>query len=227
MTAQELTRDSTWINGPQFLWERDLPLSHEEPDLTIDQHDPELKGVQAFSALTQNNSSGFELDRFDAFSNWLRLKRAVALCLRFKSILRVRRARDQTSYKSIKIEELEKAEGAILKVVQGDAFGNEIRILMSLESPIDRKGIKKRNDALKQTNALFRLDPYIDENGILRVGGRLRQSNFPDCVKHPVILPRNSHISKLIIVHFHDKVANIKGRSYTIGVQFSLITVFG
>ena len=46
---------------------------------------------------------------------------------------------------------------------------------------------------------MYRLDPYLDADGILQVGGRLRRANMSENVKHPIILPRKSHITELII----------------------------
>ena len=42
---------------------------------------------------------------------------------------------------------------------------------------------------MKKTSSLFRLDPFLDEDGILRVGGRIKRANVPLQVKHPVIIP--------------------------------------
>ncbi|XP_071802646.1 uncharacterized protein [Asterias amurensis] len=59
------------------------------------------------------------------------------------------------------------------------------------------------------------LDPFTDDSGILRVGGRLRNSSLPLFVKHPVIFPKDSHISRLIAAHFHEKVHH-QGRGITL-----------
>lgn len=53
---------------------------------------------------------------------------------------------------------------------------------------------------------LYKLNPLLDEEGILRVGGRLSQATLHPYVKYPVILPKNSHLSALLIKHFHEKV---------------------
>lgn len=52
------------------------------------------------------------------------------------------------------------------------------------------------------------------DKGLLRVGGRLKQSSLSQELKHPVILPKNSHISKLILAHYHEKVCH-QGRGQT------------
>ena len=52
---------------------------------------------------------------------------------------------------------------------------------------------------------LWRLTPLLDSDGILRVGGRLGMSNLPYEAKHPVVLPKKHHISKLVVAHIQEK----------------------
>ncbi|VDI56381.1 Hypothetical predicted protein [Mytilus galloprovincialis] len=59
------------------------------------------------------------------------------------------------------------------------------------------------------------LDPFIDENGLLRAGGRLSNANiFPNELK-PLIIAKH-HIATLLKRHFHEKVAH-QGRHLTEG----------
>lgn len=47
------------------------------------------------------------------------------------------------------------------------------------------------------------LNPYIDSNEVLRVGGRLRNTDIPIKIKHPIILGNKSELSRLIIKDAH------------------------
>ncbi|GFS81105.1 integrase catalytic domain-containing protein [Trichonephila clavipes] len=47
--------------------------------------------------------------------------------------------------------------------------------------------------------------PRTDSDGLLRVGGRLSNSDLPYVNKHPAILPGNHNLTVQIIVHFHRK----------------------
>ena len=60
---------------------------------------------------------------------------------------------------------------------------------------------------IKKSCQIDNLDPYIDEDGIIRVGGRLDKSNLKNKCKHPIVLPKGSLISKLIIGWCHKKLA--------------------
>nr|XP_041631965.1 uncharacterized protein LOC121502439 [Drosophila kikkawai]XP_041631966.1 uncharacterized protein LOC121502439 [Drosophila kikkawai] len=55
---------------------------------------------------------------------------------------------------------------------------------------------------IEQKNKILRLNPLLDKDGILRVGGRLQNSNLRFDVQHPIILDK-CHITKLIIEKAH------------------------
>ena len=90
----------------------------------------------------------------------------------------------------IDVDELRDAERAIIKLVQDQTFKEE---LLSLGS--SRKEVKK-------SSSIAKLDPTPIE-GILRVGGRLQKSPIDQEAKHPTILPKDHHVSDLIIRHYH------------------------
>jgi hypothetical protein len=66
------------------------------------------------------------------------------------------------------------------------------------------------------TGSIASLSPFIDVEGTLRVGGRLRNAFLPTDGKHPVILPTNHPLSVMIIRHHHEKVMH-QGRVITHG----------
>ncbi|GFV75187.1 integrase catalytic domain-containing protein [Trichonephila clavipes] len=64
---------------------------------------------------------------------------------------------------------------------------------------LQSKGVVSPNSKLRNLN------PFIDSDGLLRVGGRLSNSDLPYVNKHPAILPGNHNLTVQIIVHFHRK----------------------
>ena len=46
--------------------------------------------------------------------------------------------------------------------------------------------------------------PLLDDNGNIRVGGRLQNSDFNYSLKHPIILSKSNPLSKLIILDVHE-----------------------
>ncbi|GBN02314.1 hypothetical protein AVEN_66173-1, partial [Araneus ventricosus] len=63
----------------------------------------------------------------------------------------------------------------------------------------------KVNKPIKTHSKLLALCPYLDENEILRVGGRLRHAKLHENTKYPVILPKDHVVTDLIIWHYHLK----------------------
>jgi hypothetical protein len=49
---------------------------------------------------------------------------------------------------------------------------------------------------------LYKLNIFLDNDGVLRVGGRLKQSDLPFEVKHQIILPRG-HVSTILVRDIH------------------------
>ena len=67
---------------------------------------------------------------------------------------------------------------------------------------------------MKKASSLYQLDLFLDANGILTVGGRIRRSRLLYGGKHPIILPRKGHVTELIICHHHRTVEH-QGRGIT------------
>ena len=67
----------------------------------------------------------------------------------------------------------------------------------------DSQNARKRNDTVKPISNLYKLDPFLDEEGLLRVGGRLKNSTSPYKIKHPLIMLKSSHVTALLICQFH------------------------
>ena len=52
---------------------------------------------------------------------------------------------------------------------------------------------------MKRTSPVHRLKPILDADGVLRVGERLPQADLRYAAKHPVLLPKRTHLTNLII----------------------------
>ena len=57
----------------------------------------------------------------------------------------------------------------------------------------------KDNRGILSTSKLFSFRPLLDNQGLVRVKGRLGQANLPYWKQHPVILPPNHELTELII----------------------------
>lgn len=115
------------------------------------------------------------------------------------------------------MEEQRRAEQVILKCVQYRHFPDNLDILQSLKGGhfSDRGSAKARNQEFKQTSALNRLEPFLDQDDVLRIGDRISRADVAFEQTHPVILPKQSHIITLVIRHYREEVHH-QGRSITL-----------
>ena len=230
LSPQDLVNNSRWLSGPPFLWERELPNRNEDVNLDISPDDPEVKKVHVFATKTHPERMATISERLEYFSGWHRAKRAVAACTKLIASLqhsskeplhgvkKTRKEKQTTIYRSLSVDEMRKAEQAVLKSVQEEAFSEEIKILKSLgvsNNDTSRESTRRGNSSMKKTSSLYRLHPFIDEDGVLRVGGRIRNASISYDVKHPVILPSQGHVTMLLVRHHHERISH-QGRGITL-----------
>lgn len=86
------------------------------------------------------------------------------------------------------VEEIQRAENLIIEELQRNSFAADIEILQSVNAEIKTKtpSAQRRDAATKKQSSLYRLDPFIDDSGLLRVGGRLTSASIPYEEKHPL-----------------------------------------
>ena len=67
------------------------------------------------------------------------------------------------------------------------------------------------------SSKLVGLQPQLGEDGLMRSDGRLKQAKFLSFgVRFPVILPRKSWETKLIVKEFHEKGKHASGTNHTL-----------
>lgn len=181
---------SIWLSGPKFLWESEVsPTPYDSAKLLVG--DPEVKSIQTF-ATTASDTTDF-LSRLNRFSSWSTLLKVIA---------RIKRLGSKQKYPSdhVTVEERQKAAEVVIKLIQHEAFHKEIKLI-------------KNDNTLPSSSALYNLDPILDK-GLLRVGGRLKKSTLSQDLKHPVIIPKDSCVTRLILSHYHAKICH-QGRNQT------------
>ena len=224
--AEGLINCKEWWNGPEFLWspvEDNYGLIENISILPTD--DAEVKA----SSLSTKSSEVDNLEeRLRYFSDLNRAKRSLALCLRYKNILRSKARKsesptndDETTipYAPLNVADLKEAEKAIIRNAQKRSFGEEIETIKAFQSRScsdhDNGTNSSHHATIKRISALYKLDPFLDEDGLLRVGGRIDRSNLPTDIKHPYIIPKDCHLTKLLVAHHHQRCEH-QGRGITL-----------
>ena len=223
LTASNLM-NSDWIKGPHFLRNSIIPPQERE-EILLDAHDPEVRMEIATCATFTEKRHGLGTERFTRFSSLTSLQRAIAnlivVARKFRRPKELGKTRSPTMEGRLRnptVNELEQAMNVILRAVQEEAFGEIPKSEHPVhtrkeESPRVRASEKKRT---MKKSALFRLDPFISDDGLLRVGGRLRRAKLEYGERHPILLPKGHHVSRLTVRHYHNQVHH-QGRQITHG----------
>ncbi|GIY04458.1 DUF1758 domain-containing protein [Caerostris darwini] len=183
---------SVWLCGPEFLYnecsfhpESSVPTLNDSVSTLNDPVPEERCCVQSTIAANHLPNSN---DLFQKYSSLSKLKRAAAYCLRF--VNNCRNSKDKVTG-FLNTSELTNAINVLIKSVQFIVFNNEINAL-------------KINQALSCRSKILSLNPFLDNSGILRVGGRLRHANIAYGHKHPILLPKGHILTDLIVRHYHE-----------------------
>ena len=92
----------------------------------------------------------------------------------------------------------------IISLIQSETFSREIKHICN-------------NSPVPNNSKLQQLSPIISEN-VLKVNRRLKQSNLPTELKHPVILPSDHHVTQIIIPDIHENSLH-SGRYHTLAIS--------
>ena len=194
--------NSVWIQGPEFLQhpETEWPRS---PECTLTQDDPEVK-VFTVSVVPVNEQVNTVMKFITYYSEWLRLRKTAAWMLKIKATLRgackekekkpAHGKGKRNDKHLLSVEDMQVDKNAIIQFCQSTDYKEELESL--------RKGM-----SVKKSSHIHKLTPVLQDE-LIRVGGRLVKSAFPHEAKHPAILPRNHHVTTLIIRHVHETIGH-------------------
>lgn len=76
-----------------------------------------------------------------------------------------------------------------LKYIQAEVFAKELHALTN-NMPVPTK------------SSILSLSPFLDRDGIIRVGGRLRNAPRPFAMRHPIVLSSHALV-RLLVSHAH------------------------
>ena len=168
-----------WMNGPSFLREEPEDWPTETSQATPEV--PEFKVGKPIYALQPVPSTIIDPARF---SNWQRLCRVTAYCLRFAN----------------NAKSLHRVSGPLLpeEVTSAERYW-----VMSAQTQLGDWKFRHKD-----------LAPFLQDK-IVRVGGRLKHSPLSYDEKHPMLLPSDHAISRLVVKDAHNRVLHA-GRERTL-----------
>lgn len=191
-----LQQRSFWVYGPKWLVTKFE--EHVSTDVVIDLLSvPETR--KSKKTLVAMNRASFDL--LNKFSSYLKCVRVVAYAVKF--INNIKRGRDKRASNRTReclsesntgspltASEMNEALNYLVRGSQAQFFQSEIELL-SKKLPLPNR------------SPLLSISAFLDQSGILRVGGRLSNSEFSENVKHPIILHKKSRLLELYADYVH------------------------
>jgi hypothetical protein len=186
----EIMENDRWLTGPAFLKQEDVdwpqPIKLPEPN----EDDPEVSATKWVGVIYGPAPENRLRTLLERYSDYGLAMRVVAWMLRFIFNSRLKSAKER--------------RGSFLSVKAIQQAGNQCIRSAQLECYPEEMAALEKKRSLKSSSPLLKLSPFIDKDGVMRVGGRLDNGPFSYDVKHPKILPHEHPITRLIIMREHD-----------------------
>lgn len=215
------SQSSRWLSGPEFLSKTEDYWPVLPGPLQLSQNDPEIKKATVCGTRIDDNCTRLNLPRSDDevgeesplekltahYNDRLKLLRAVAWILKIKKFLRkISQDKETFSHRPVSASrisaiDIHEAENEILKQIQGVNFPKEIASL-------------KAGKEVSKSSSLSKLSPFL-RDGILRVGGRLKNSALEYDNKHPVVLPNKGAYIDILVQDAHQRTGHA-GRQHVL-----------
>lgn len=182
-TPAQLIATNIWWSGPEFLaqskdnWpaQPNLNLQHNS-DLSLEEN----KTILNIFVPSENFISSL----LSNFSSFPKIQRICAYIFRFANNVKLK----TKVTGPLSLVEIDQALTRIIQYVQLQSFADVF---------------SKINQNILLSKPVRKLAPFIDCDGLLRVGGRLRKSKLDYDVKHPILLPKAHRLTDLIIEFTH------------------------
>ncbi|XP_043069582.1 uncharacterized protein [Drosophila bipectinata] len=181
----DFNRESRRLNGPRFLWqERQFwPLTEAEEG---DESGMELKAqfIGVCDGFTDiGRATLIDSERFSIWTRLLWSTARTVWCMRRWKAKALQRSdiENQPSQEDTRV-----AESLLWSYAQAEYYQTEIRLIL-------------QGKPLKKNNLLYKLGPYMDSDGVLKLDERAKMIKGSD----RVVLPCGSHITQLIIKEYH------------------------
>ncbi|XP_058816019.1 uncharacterized protein LOC131679327 [Topomyia yanbarensis] len=190
ISPNDIVLNTFWWQGPSWLekTEEYRPLL---PDyLPTDEGDEEKR--HTVLAGTVSTIAEFNQLYIGKFSSYSDLLRRTAYWLRLIKLLRTPR-KDRKAPTFLSTDELKKAENTLVRLVQREVFVEEWKAL-------------SKENAVSKSSPLRWFNPFVSQDQLIRLGGRLKHSMESENTKHPAVLPTRHIFTRLLLRYYHERL---------------------
>ena len=170
-----------WLQPPDFL------NTPQDSWNFAEDSDPHICATQA----THLQPPVIEVEKFSTWSRLLNSTRLVFQAIRrFKAKLRTRRQNESPGTSNTNYLGCSSNRNYLIKISQNEMFSGTVSALL-------------KGDNLEKGDKLMPFTPFLDDIGLLRVGGRLNEAPLNYSAIHPLVLHSWSRIARLLIEKAH------------------------
>ncbi|XP_055522651.1 uncharacterized protein LOC129716837 [Wyeomyia smithii] len=194
-----LRSDAEWFNGPSFLYQsaenwptEKLPQSNTEI---------EMKACLLHHEIKELSESVIDVKFID---NLRRKVKGLPIhtLQATEKLKKLLKSNHKGTLQPLQQDEFLKAELILWRQAQLEAFPDEVVALLG--NDLSEK--KRKPMQIGKRSLLYKLTPIVDENGVLRMDGRMANSKTISFnTKFPIILPKEHAVTKRLIQHYHEK----------------------
>ena len=188
MNLKRLIQCEEWWCGPKWLKNKD-----EWPQAVREVPTEEAYTTEYRKVLCLVNKSNQKIVSCIPPENNSRWRKLIGVTARIKRMFynKTVKNRDNKIEGPLSTKELDEATDYWIKEVQSQEFSEEIVCL-------------KEGKLIPNTSRLYELNPFYDSrDGYLRLTGRLQKSQLTEETKHPIVLPYNHHVVRLLVLDYH------------------------
>ena len=145
----------------------------------------ETQSISINFANAQTSANLLDVIDITKYSTFYKTLRVTSLVIHFTAKLR-----EKTKSNTVTAVDMKHARIVLLQSVQQYYYGD---ILSKVKD--EAKG--------KQPAIIHQLGLYLDDDGLIRCRGRLQYAQLPHSTKYPILIPKESHLSTLIVRATH------------------------
>ncbi|XP_058816896.1 uncharacterized protein LOC131680194 [Topomyia yanbarensis] len=201
ISPNDIVLNTFWWQGPSWLEKTEEYRPLLPVNLPIDEGDEEKR--HTVLAGTVSTIAEFNQLYIGKFSSYSDLLRRTAYWLRLIKLLQTPR-KDRKAPTFLSTDELKEAENTLVRLVQREVFVEEWKAL-------------SKEYAVSKSSPLRWFNPFVSQDQLIRLGGRLKHSMESENTKHPAVLPPRHIFTRLLLRYYHERLLH-SGPQLLLGV---------
>ena len=187
LSPTDLLNHTLWWEGPPWLKEEPIPIPKQPPRKPLPDAGLPVCAIQQVASIVEQMSA--------LPLSYPHIISTAAWCWRFIHRLQHGRPDPDNRSKHLTGTERRLAELWLFKESQARSFPKDLRAI-------------KKSHPLSRDSRIKALNPFLDDNQLLRVGGRLSKSELSPSQQHPIILDARDPLLAKFFLYLHHSLCH-------------------